>query len=771
VLVLFFSRHILVFLREHYSKPFLTNTYAEFIPSKKIKEEIFIKNKDGSYSGVIELKGYPYFRAEDLEQSKISNLKIRERALNFKDLQENIHIKFMFKRFKEDNGYNNSNFIEITSDTKEVLKETIDRLLGSLHDFKPIALKDSELLSFLFMNCNLIKRSPTFEENIRIDDLCSYSSIQFEDDYGYLTNIDTKKYFKCLSLNFGSEIDTKYFSQLITSNIEFDFIINTKFLDSISAQKILNTDKKNISASNDESKKAGVFGGIFNSSNKKISELSDAQEDLDNEDTNLTLNDTFIIIFADTQEELETSITTLKEIMSRYEIYLNLENYLLNFFFLQRLIGFKLHHTMKFLSPETDVLVYAKKILSNTIAGLVDYIDMPTGLNKCDWGEKPISSFSTNYNNLYNFYTHVSEEKASVGHGVIIAPTGAGKTTFVQYIMKGILESYKDVDVYSFDRNNGISVFTNWVGGRDINFLDLAINPLQVDLSKEDNKEFLHNFLSMIAKPNEAEDKEILNDFINVIAEYPKELRILKELLENDQLPPCKIRENLEIWANGKYAKYINAKEDKFSLDGQMLNFQMDEIIDDEELSAPIIYYIMFKIRQSARATSRGHFIFIDESAKMLKNPYFRKQIDVLLTEHRKLRGCVWLAFQNPSMFLNPIPSGKDAQGNDIFESIKELILNQCQNQILFSSDAIVEETLDNLNINRSIYNELIETQKATQNKHCVLLKRPQENVILNVNLKEKLGSDLRFLSSSVEDVNRMRELMEEHGSTWHEYF
>jgi type IV secretory pathway VirB4 component len=122
-------------------------------------------------------------------------------------------------------------------------------------------------------------------------------------------------------------------------------------------------------------------------------------------------------------------------------------------------------------------------------------------------------------------------------------------------------------------------------------------------------------------------------------------------------------------------------------------------------------------------------------------------------------------------MFLNPIPSGKDAQGNDIFESIKELILNQCQNQILFSSDAIVEETLDNLNINRSIYNELQETQKVTQNKHCVLLKRPQENVILNVNLREKLGSDLRFLSSSVEDVNRMRELMEEHGSTWHEYF
>lgn len=225
-------------------------------------------------------------------------------------------------------------------------------------------------------------------------------------------------------------------------------------------------------------------------------------------------------------------------------------------------------------------LFYAKKMLSSTIAGLFDYIDMPKGLSKCEWGENPISSFSTNYNNLYNFYTHVKEEKASVGHGVIIAPTGGGKTTFIQYLMKGILDNYKNVDVYSFDRFNGISVFTNWVGGEDINFLEQAINPLQVNLEEEDNKDFLNNFLTMIAKPETPEDKEILKDFINLIATLPNKLRILKELVESDQLPPSNIRNNLEQWVNGNYAKYINAPEDTFNLDSRMLNFQMDKILD-----------------------------------------------------------------------------------------------------------------------------------------------------------------------------------------------
>jgi type IV secretory pathway VirB4 component len=751
-----FLNHIYRFLKYFYENPLLTNTYGEFIPSKKIIDEYIIENKDGSFSAVICLEGYSYFKAENLDQSELENLQIRERALNFKDLKENIHIKFLFKRFKNENGYSNRNYIEINCVNKIELIDVSNKILSQFHDFKSNLLQGDALLNFIFFNCNLVEKHIVNKE-LNIYDIASYSSIDFFNNYGELNNANIKKYFKCYSFNFGSLIDNKYFAKMLSANLEFDFIINTKFFEKLNAKNLVFLDKKNINSSKSV-KENGLLAKHLTTSNKKISELDEVSEILNNETANLALYDVFILLYDNTLEGLLKSELGLKELINKYEIFLIEETRLLNFFFLQKLIGFKLHHTFKFLAEETDMFLYAKKVLSSTIAGLFDFINMPSGLSSCDWGDKPICNFSTNYNNLYNFYLHVKEEKTAIGHGVIIAPSGGGKTTFMQYVMKGILDNYLDVDIYSFDRLNGISIFSNWVNGEDVNFLELSINPLQIDLESEENREFLYNFLSMIAKPENTEDKDVLNSFVLEIALLPKELRILTLLLENDTLPPSKVKDNLEIWANGNYAKYINASADKFSLDGRMLNFQMDKILDDEELSAPIIYYIMFKIRQKAKETSRGHFIFIDESAKMVKNPFFQAQLEILLQEHRKLRGCIWVAFQNPNAFLGD-------------KKLKELILNQCQNQLLFSSIGIKDDVLENLNINKSIYNELIETQNNTQNPYFVLLKRPQENVILNVNLKEKLGSNLKFLSSSVADVNKMKELKQEYGDKWVEYF
>lgn len=759
VLSIIFLKQVLGFLTYFYKNPLQSNTYGDFIPSKKLNEEKnMIENKDGSFSAIIELEGFAYFKEEDIGKAEEQSFEIKNRAFNFNDLKEDVQIKFIFKRYKVKDGYNNRNFIEITANTSHTIVNNINRLLSGLFEFKPVHLVEDKLLNFIFFNCNLVEKPINLANANILADVCSYSQIQFYDMCGQLSNADISKYFKCFSFSFGSAIDSKYFATLITSNLEFDFVFNTKFFSKIKAQGILQEDKRNINSSNDASGDAGLLASFFSASNKKIAQLQEAQEIFDNEEANLCVGDVFLIIYADSVNELYDSAKLLKDMVSKFEIFLTEELKLLNFFFLQRLIGFKLHYTMKFLLPYLDTLIYAKKILSSTLVGLFDYIKMPSGLSKCDWGDAPICLLTTNYNNNYNFYLHVSEEKTAIGHGVIIAPSGGGKTTFLQYIMMGIIKNYKDVDVYSFDRFNGISVFSAWIGGVDVNFLELAINPLQVDLDLEENRDFLYNFLAMIAKPTSSQDYETLGAFVDTIALLPPQKRILSELFENNAIPPCVLKDNLEKWAVGNYAKYINAQQDKFELTSHMLNFQMDKILDDEELSAPIIYYIMFKIRQKAKATSRGHFIFIDESAKMLKNSFFTSQIEVLLQEHRKLRGCVWLAFQNPNAFLGD-------------KKLKELILNQCQNQVLFSSDAINKDILEAMNINIATYLGLNDAIKSTQNKYFVLLKRPQENVILNVNLKNKLGDNLKFLSSSIEDVNKMKALTQEFGELWYEHF
>ncbi|UQY79969.1 CagE, TrbE, VirB component of type IV transporter system, central domain [Candidatus Hepatincola sp. Av] len=749
IICLFLARFIYNFLINFYKKPFLINSYAEFIPSESIDGQ-FIKNKNGNYSAVIKLKGYSYYRENDLEQAMLNNYKLKCRALNFNNLSENLHLKFVFKRYKVDkDSFENNYYIEITGDKKQV-KETMSSLVSTLNPFSPEVLNNDELLQYTFLSCNLVKKAVHISDVV-VNDLCSYSTINFNEDYGILQNVDTKKYFKVFSFNFGSEINSEFFKKLITANLEFDFIINTKFFTKSAMASTLSKDRKNISSSKRED-------GSLNISTKKANEIALATEILMNEEANLAMYDVFIVVYTNNEVEIQDIAQNLKEVVNNYDIFLVEETYLLNFFFLQKLCGFSLHHNFKFLAEHSDFLVYAKKVLSSTLVGMFDYIDTPKGLTKCDWGEGAIAKFNTHYNNLYNFNLHVTDVSTAVAHGVIIAPTGGGKTTFMQYIINGVLENFTDVDIYAFDRFSGIEVFSEYKNGNNIDFANISLNPLLLDLEVAENKTFLNTFLTMLAGAKSNQDMEIISNFVNMVALLGYEDRILKNLVE-DYLPHSELKENIKKWIDGKYSQYITGAIDSINLDdGKFFTFQMDNILDDEELSAPIIYLMMFKIRQKARNTGRGHFIFIDESAKMVKNTYFKAQIEVLLQEHRKLRGAVWLAFQNPNAFLNE-------------DLLRELILNQCQNQIVFSSEAINEDILQKLNIHNSLYQELQKAKKSNRNEYYVLLKRPTEGVILDVNLKPILGDNLKFYSSKTSDVNRMRKLKAEYGATWREQF
>ncbi|MFL1780497.1 hypothetical protein ABSA28_00187 [Candidatus Hepatincolaceae symbiont of Richtersius coronifer] len=318
ILGLFFVKYLYRFLYNLYSKPLIFNTYSEYIPSEQIVDEDFVLNKEGSYSSIIEIHGFSYHQEANLEAAFSDNIKLKNRALNFHNLKENIHIKFFFKRIRKEEGFLNINYIELTSEAKLSLKHIRSSIVNNLSIYKPKILKTDKLLEFLFFNCNLVTlKAKDSDHEININDLCSYSHLQFDAGISYLKNFETKKYFKAISLHFGGEFENDYFKQLMTSNIECEYIINTKFFTRRSASKSMNEDKKNISASNDETKSPGITGGAFNSSKKKIREVEEVAELLINEDESLAIFDCFIIVFSDNKEGLEEATITIKELMSK----------------------------------------------------------------------------------------------------------------------------------------------------------------------------------------------------------------------------------------------------------------------------------------------------------------------------------------------------------------------------------------------------------------------------------------------------------------------
>ena len=205
VVGLFLVTNIYNFLTNFYKKPFLVNTFAEFIPSDKIINNQYIKNNNGSFSAIIQFQGFSYFSSSDLIQSMEDNFKIKCRALNFNNLDDNLQLKFNFKKYLQDtNKYENLSYLEITAKQLNDLVENATRLLSSLSVYNPKILSNNDLLSYIFFNTNLIKKSFKLDEEIeemQINDICSFSQVIFEKDYGLLQNIETKKYFKVFSFN------------------------------------------------------------------------------------------------------------------------------------------------------------------------------------------------------------------------------------------------------------------------------------------------------------------------------------------------------------------------------------------------------------------------------------------------------------------------------------------------------------------------------------------------------------------------------------------
>ena len=298
----------------------MPNSYASFIPSNFISDSV-IYNNNGSFSSVIKLDGFAYYQSGDLTKDIENNIILKNRALNFSNLKENIHLKFVFKKFESKIIY----AIEITAYDFDNLLEIASSLLSTLKNFNPSILTNNDLKNYLFYCINLVEKK-LINDDVKLSDLCSYSNVFFEKDYGVLDNIDTQKHFKVYSFNFGSTSHCDFFKALMFSNLQFDYIINTKFFNNFATKVSLSTDKKNINASKDKD-------GNITTTAKKVNELKEAQEILDNEEASLCVCDVFIILYAKNLEELDESSQILKDILNSFEILLTQETALLNFFF------------------------------------------------------------------------------------------------------------------------------------------------------------------------------------------------------------------------------------------------------------------------------------------------------------------------------------------------------------------------------------------------------------------------------------------------------
>src|SRR5690606_24668873 len=104
-------------------------------------------------------------------------------------------------------------------------------------------------------------------------------------------------------------------------------------------------------------------------------------------------------------------------------------------------------------TPGLEPPVVRKRDLTNfNVAALLPLATVGEGLERCSWGNMPVTKFLTQAANTeYRFVFHAHDGLQAKGHTLIIGPSDSGKTTVTNFLLSQSLR-YPALKVYCFDR-------------------------------------------------------------------------------------------------------------------------------------------------------------------------------------------------------------------------------------------------------------------------------------------------------------------------------
>ena len=408
------------------------------------------------------------------------------------------------------------------------------------------------------------------------------------------------------------------------------------------------------------------------------------------------------------------------------------------------------------------------KFFSGNISALISFDRAPEGNKNCDWGNGPIAIFKTNVGTPYQFQFHISDEKDAVAHGIIIGPTGGGKTTLISFLT-GMAMRHKELRCYMFDRYLGAYVFTNAANGSYINVdaggsageddetsgSACSLNPFQCEDTLE-NRAFLRSWLQGISGQDDSDSLEEIGRAVKLNFEsgLEKSQRNLRTLHEVCFAPDKPVSKALRRWIDPQlYGNIFNAPTDTLDTGTKkLISFDFTRIYASEDLTQAMLSYLMHRIQATITERNAPALIFVDETEPLLKHPTFRDWFLKMLQEYRKRGAGVLSAFQRPEALK--------ATG------VSELIRGQAQTMFFLRNPQAQEKDYDDFSLTENEWN-FIKGKSAVNLQRAVLIKRATgESVILDADLGV-LGPHLKIFNSGRESVRLAEKLKKQFGDAW----
>lgn len=412
--------------------------------------------------------------------------------------------------------------------------------------------------------------------------------------------------------------------------------------------------------------------------------------------------------------------------------------------------------------PDRNRLVRPLKLFGENVSALWPFESAPTGLSESQFGKGPTRFYRTGSGQSYAFQFQCSARPKSLGNFLVMAPSNSGKSTTILHLLGG-LSKFRGVRSFIFDSKEGARFMVEAMGGLYQSFDRLALNPLDTEDTLINRQRLALLVRSMMGDQGDGIE-DILSHVVETAFALPIEARTFNKIYPLTFPPHSAARKAFAPWVTddrgrvGLYSSVMNADRDSLAgLLGQsfMTAINMNEALDDPNLGPPVVAHIASAIERMARSGQvEGFIVFIDEAAKLLKNPAFRDLATEMYREYRKWGGATGMAFQDPAALHK--------------SGIAEAVIENTASFFFFPNPQGSRSAYDVFNLNEE---QLGFIYGAPEGRKVLLVKRDaatgfEESAILDIDLAP-LGRPLRFYRSGPDAVRDLQKAQQEYGEKW----
>ncbi|MEJ6396024.1 type IV secretion system protein B4 [Gymnodinialimonas sp. 2305UL16-5] len=271
----------------------------------------------------------------------------------------------------------------------------------------------------------------------------------------------------------------------------------------------------------------------------------------------------------------------------------------------------------------------------------------------------PITVFPTNEGGVYRFSFHragAATSEPPAGHTVILGETGSGKSVLAALLLTFARRT--GARVFAFDYRKGLEMAVRAMRGTYSvveSGRPTGLNPLWVETDPE-GVDWMTDWLSRILKPggqlSAAQGQEIRQNVVRNAESTSIDVRqwspFTKLFASTDD--GGELQGLLSEWGPGGRYGWVfgETKEDSFSLDGDVMGFDLTHILDaqSERERMAVLSYIFRRVERQLKDRRRT-IVLIDEAWKAIDNEYFATVIQSWLASLRKQNAVVVMLAQN----------------------------------------------------------------------------------------------------------------------------